>query len=69
MERLSLALFGPNGLPKPEPVPESPAVPLLRHAARLRELAERGMSPRKFIREAERAEAEAARLTALEVNS
>jgi heme oxygenase len=41
---------------------------LLRHAANLRDLASRGMSPQKFTREATRAETEAATLT-LELES
>jgi hypothetical protein len=55
-ERLSMALFGPGGLQRaPTPQP-SPVERLLAQAARLRDLAERGMSRRRFTREAERLE-------------
>ncbi len=57
--RLSLKLFGPNGLQR-EPTPQpTKRERLLAQAKQLRELAERGMSVRKFTREAERLEAEA----------
>lgn len=54
--RLSLALFGPSGLqcePTPQPTEREK---LLAQAARLRELADRGMKPRAYRKEAERLE-------------
>lgn len=60
--RLHLALFGPGGLqPTPAPQP-SQRERLLRQAARLRDLANRGMSTRRFNREADRLEAQAREL-------
>lgn len=68
IDRLAVALFGTNstredftGGPTPQP---SRAERLLAQAAQLRDLANRGMSTRKFNREADRLEAEAAHLTA-----
>ena len=58
--RLSLALFGPGGLQRAEPKQRSARERHLEQAARLRDLAARGMSVRKFTREAERLEALAA---------
>lgn len=59
-ERLSIALFGPGGY-QPEPAPQpTQRERLLRRAADLRDLAERGMKPRAFRREAARLEALAA---------
>lgn len=58
-ERLRVALFGINGLPKPEHPPEDAAIRLRRSAATLRDLAARGMHPRKYIREAIRLERQA----------
>jgi hypothetical protein len=59
-KRLAKALFGEGGCLKGEP----PAQPgererLLAQAARLRELAARGMATRRFTQEADRLEAEA----------
>lgn len=58
-KRLSLSLFDEGGLQR-EPTPQlSERDKLLLQAARLRELAARGMSVRKFTREADRLEREA----------
>lgn len=51
-----VALFGPNGLQRVEPRLEPERDNLLRRAAELRRLAEGGMSPRKYMREALRLE-------------
>ena len=56
-KRLSVALFGPDGLQIPPPNPEPEKDRLLRQSAELRELAKRGMSPRKHLKEAKRLEA------------
>jgi hypothetical protein len=66
-DRLAESLFGPGGAtreqitggPTPQPTERER---LLRQAKRLRDLAARGMNVRKFTKEAERLEAEAARL-------
>lgn len=65
-KRLAEMLWGPGGATREDicgtcPQP-SKADALRAHAARLRDLASRGMSVRKYTREAERMEAEAARL-------
>ena len=53
------ALF-PDGFPSPKPPPQpEEAVILRRKAGQLRELASRGMHPKKYNREADRLEAEA----------
>lgn len=57
--RLSVALFGPQGLQAPQVAPEGDKARLMRQAATLRDLAARGMSPRKFIKEAAALEARA----------
>jgi len=56
-ERLRIALFGKEGLVGPQS-PEQPSSReyLLRRAAELRGLAERGMHPRKYRKEADRLE-------------
>ena len=66
-ERFHKMLWGPTGhMPEPQgPPPEPEAVCLRRQAAELRRLAEGGMSPRKYRREAERLEARAAELDAV----
>ena len=51
-------LFG-DGLPYPTCKQPTDRERLLQHAARLRDLAERGMRPKAFIREAEALEAQA----------
>lgn len=63
-ERLRQDLFGPNGLQRPTQHPQQPSEreKLLQHAARLRDLAARGMRPRAFVREAEALERQAAEL-------
>ena len=61
-ERLRVALFGPEGLKAPQAIQETEKARLMRQAANLRELAARGMSPRKFTKEAEALEAKAAEL-------
>lgn len=63
MERLSLALFGPNGLQQDATPQPTEAERLLAHAKRLRELADAGMSTRKFRREADKAETRAKELS------
>jgi len=59
--RLSLALFGPDGLQKKPTDQPSNRERLLRQAAILRGLAERGMSVKKFTKEAAKLEAQAAK--------
>jgi hypothetical protein len=60
VKRLGLALFGDgSGSLKGETVQPSKREQLLAQAARLRELAARGMKTRAFTKEAERLEAEA----------
>lgn len=57
LRRVSLELFGPEGLqqaPTPQP---SERERDLRQAAQLRELAGRGMKPRAYLKEAQRLEA------------
>lgn len=56
-KRLSVALFGPDGLKAPSCAPEPEKDKLLRRAAELRKLAEGGMKPRKYLKEAKRLEA------------
>ncbi len=56
-KRLSMALFGPEGLKAPSCAPEPEKDKLLRQAAELRSLAARGMHPRKYLKEAKRLEA------------
>lgn len=64
LRRLHDALFGPDGL-KGEPTPQPTEAESLRaHAKRLRELAARGMSVRKFTKAAAQAEAQADALEA-----
>jgi len=58
LERIRKGLF-PDGLPHPTAKQPSRKEMLLRRAKELRELAARGMSPRKFNREAEKLETEA----------
>lgn len=62
-KRLELALFGPGGLReaiRPRPLSATPPAELMRRQAkRLRDLAARGMSVRKFTKEADRLEREA----------
>lgn len=58
-KRLSLALFGPNGLEKPKVEQPTEKERLLQQAKRLRDLASRGMSVRRFSREADRLEEKA----------
>lgn len=56
-ERNRVALFGPNGLQKPSYQQPTEKETLLRRAAELRELANRGMKPRAYKKEADRLEA------------
>ncbi len=60
-EQTRRELFG-DGLPYPTCKQPTERERLLRHAARLRDLAERGMSPRAFIKDAEMLEKKAADL-------
>ena len=60
VKRLALALFGPTGLQRPAVPQPTERERLLRQAAQLRELAARGMNRKKFIKEAERLEQQAA---------
>ena len=62
-ERTRLELFGPDGLQRATTPQPSKRERLLAQAAELRELADRGMSPRKHRKEATRLEAEADTLT------
>lgn len=66
LKRETARLFAPWGghMPRPTCPQPLPAVRLRRQAATLRDLAERGMCPRKYRKEAARLEAEAARLEA-----
>ena len=59
-ERLRVELFGEEGLAHPEPAQPTDSEAWLRKAANLREMAARGMHPRKYVKEAERLEALAA---------
>ena len=63
MDREAARLFPPGFWDRPEPTDEEiragTVLRLRRHAATLRGLAERGMSRRKFTREADAVEAEA----------
>jgi len=61
-KRLSIALFGAGGIPRAQCPQPKESERLLRQAANLRDLAARGMKPRKFPKEAARLEAEAAEL-------
>ena len=62
-KRLGQALFGPEGLQRPGLPPQPSAkARLLIQAGHLRDMAARGMSVRKFTKEADRLEAEAAAL-------
>lgn len=62
-KRISIALFGPGGMPRPGLRPQpTKAESLRREAANLRDLAARGMRPRAFNKQADWCEAEAARL-------
>lgn len=65
-KRFDLALFGPNGLPWPSCQQPTKAESLRRSAAMLRDLADRGMKPRAYAKEAERLEAEADKIEQLE---
>lgn len=59
-ERLRVSLFGPEGLAAPGLPPQpSKRERLLQQAARLRDLAARGMRPRANLRDAEALEKEA----------
>lgn len=63
--RLSIALFGPNGLQpekRPEPTNEQKRERLLQRAREMRRFSELGMRPRAYRKEAERLEKEAAEL-------
>jgi len=59
IKRLSIELFGQDGLQSTKPTQPSERETLLRNAAMWRDLASRGMSIRKFIKQAEAAEAKA----------
>lgn len=62
-KRHSEALFGPGGLPTPSgPAQPSYKESLLAKAAELRDIASRGMSTKKYTKEAQRLEAEAEKL-------
>jgi len=62
LKRMHEELFPEGGLPHPTAKQPAYKQTLLRKAKQLRELAARGMSPRKYAREAARLEAEAAKL-------
>lgn len=60
LDREAARLFPPGSWPtRSEPTAEERRQSLLQSARNLRELADRGMTPRKFRREAERLEREA----------
>lgn len=61
-KKLSLDLFGPNGLERPKCKQPTEKESLLRHAAQLRDLAARGMRPRAFTKDAAMLEAKASLL-------
>lgn len=63
-EQLRASLFGEEGYQPTPPRQPTEIEALLAHAARLRDLASRGMSVKKFIREAEKAERQVAELSA-----
>lgn len=63
-DRLSAALFGPDGMPGPTCPQPTRAEALRVQAARLRDLAARGMKPRAFAKQAAELEREAAVLEA-----
>ena len=70
-DRLAVALFGDGSCFRAPEMTEAEKIEqertrLLQHANRLRDLAARGMSVRKFTKEAERAEAEAIALAVQE---
>jgi len=67
-ERLGRALFGEAGLLSPQVEQPSKVTSLLRTAKELRELAARGMSPRKFRKKADELEAQAHRVVASELD-
>ena len=58
-KRLSIALFGPEGMPFPTAVQPSQKDILLRRTSQLRELAARGMKPRAYLKRAIELENEA----------
>lgn len=57
VKRLSLALFGEGGMPRPECRQPTEYETLMRQAREFRELASRGMHPRSYIEQAEMHEA------------
>ena len=61
-ERMRLALFGPNGLQRIPPKQPSKAEGLRRHAQCLYDLADRGMCPRSYRKQAALLEQEAKEL-------
>lgn len=58
-EKLSTALFGKGGLKRPTAIQPSEKSRLLQQAKELRDLAARGMSPRKYTKKAAELEARA----------
>ena len=60
LKRVAAELFPPGYWDKPAPTDADRRAALLRSAANLRELAARGMSTRRYLREAARLESEAA---------
>lgn len=59
-ERIRVALFGREGLALPQATQPTEKESLMRQAATLRDLASRGMCPRKYIKRAEALERKAA---------
>ena len=51
-KRLSIALFGPEGMPFPTASQPSTEEVLIRQASQLRELAARGLKPRAYLKRA-----------------
>ncbi len=62
-KRFDKALFGENGLPWPKPEQPTEYESLMQWAKTLRELAERGMKPRAYLKKAKELESKALALT------
>ena len=61
-KRLSLALWGEEGLQAPTCPQPTEYERLMREAANLRDLASRGMHPRSFVKQAEKLESQASEI-------
>lgn len=62
VKRASLALFGPNGLQRPDAKQETERGRLLRQAQEFRALALRGMKPKAYLKKAQELETQAEKL-------